>query len=118
MTEVDHRARQCTEEPRQPVSHVERAFLRAFEGVVVVLALTLDLRRQAVEASRTAVGASKKQVAHGARDASVSVVERVQRDQPQMREAGFYERGFARFRVRPRQEFHRLGGQRVGRRGW
>ncbi len=49
-----------TKKPRQPARNIERALLGAFEHGAVILALTLDLCRQAVEALRTAVGARQK----------------------------------------------------------
>ncbi|SIN83089.1 hypothetical protein SAMN05444168_0708 [Paraburkholderia phenazinium] len=45
-----HCAVERVEEPCEPGRHVARTFLRHFEDVVVVLALSLNLRRQAVEA--------------------------------------------------------------------
>ena len=81
-------APQRAQEPRQPAGDVERALLRPLQHVVVVLALALDLRGQAVEPLRAAIGARQEQIADGARDAAVAVVEGMQRDEPQVREAG------------------------------
>jgi len=47
-------------------------------------ALPLDLGRQAVKALRAAIGSGQKQVAHGAGDAAVSIIERMQRHKPEM----------------------------------
>ena len=103
-----------TEEPRQPAGDVERAFLRALQHVVVVLALALDLRRQAVEALRATIGAGQEQIAHGAGDAPVAVVEGVQRHEPEVRQPGLDEHRLAGFLIGPREEARRLGGQHLG----
>jgi hypothetical protein len=39
----------------------------------------------------TAIGAGEEQIAHGAGDASVSIIERMQREEPQMRQPGLEE---------------------------
>src|SRR6218665_1025303 len=105
-----HCAHQRAEEPRQPAGDIERALLYAFEHVVVVLALALDLRRQAVEALRTAVGSGEEQVAYGAGDATIAGVERVQCHEPEVCEACFHERRLAGFLARPRPEFITVDG--------
>jgi hypothetical protein len=58
-----HCAVERVEEPGEPGRHVERPFLRLFDDVVVVLALSLNLRRQALEAVRTSICACEQQVA-------------------------------------------------------
>jgi hypothetical protein len=70
------------EEPGEPIGDVERTFLGTFQDVVVRLALPLDLRRMAVEALRVAIGTVQQQVANGAGDAAIAVVEVVQGDEP------------------------------------
>lgn len=69
---------------KQPGRDVQRAGLRGFQLLVVVLALVLDLCAQAVKALAAAFGARQRHVAHRAADAAVAVVKRVQRDQPQV----------------------------------
>ena len=70
------------EEPGKPLGDIHRPLLGPLQDVVVGLALPLDLRRQAVEALRAAIGACQEQIADGASDTTVAVVERVQRDEP------------------------------------
>lgn len=50
-------------EPRQPRRDIEGAFLGPLKDVVIRLAVTLDLRRQAVEPLRVAIGTCEQQVA-------------------------------------------------------
>lgn len=57
------RAVERGEEPGEPGRYVECPFLRFFQHVVVVLALSLNLRGQAVEAVRASVRGRKQQVA-------------------------------------------------------
>jgi hypothetical protein len=47
---------QHLEEPHRPRCHVQAVFLRSLQDVEIRFALTLDLRRKAVEALRTVVG--------------------------------------------------------------
>jgi hypothetical protein len=77
-------AMERVEKPHQPLRHVHRALLRAFEDLVIRLALALDLRRETIEALRAAIGAREQQIADRPRDAAVTVVERMQGDEPQM----------------------------------
>ena len=77
------------EEPGEPLGDVQRPFLGLLKDVVVSLAFALDLRRQTVEALRAAVGACQQQITDGTGDTAIAIVERVQRDEPQMAEASF-----------------------------
>ena len=79
---------QAGEKPFQPRRHIEVALLRCFEHVVIGLALLADLRRHAVEALRAFFRTGQRHVGDRARDAAVAVVEGVDRDEPEMREAG------------------------------
>src|SRR6202795_3155517 len=83
---VVHRTMERVEEPGEPRGHIERSELRALQDVVVTAAFRLDLSRQAVETLRTAIGAGEQQVAYRPGDTAVAVVERMQRNEPQMRQ--------------------------------
>ncbi|MNT61840.1 hypothetical protein D3C72_1995100 [compost metagenome] len=78
-------AQQRIEKPRQPPGDVQRTLLRTLQDVIVGLALALDLRGQAVEPLGTAVRPGQQQVADGPGDAAIAVIERMQRDEPQVR---------------------------------
>ena len=98
---------------------VEIGLLRAFEHVVVRLALALDLRRQAVEALRAAFGARQRQVADGPRDTAVAIVEGV--EWSQTRDAPTRPIKPARYRlvaIEPVRETPSSGNQGCGRRGF
>jgi hypothetical protein len=58
-------AMQRIEEPGQPLGDIHRPLLGPLQSIVVGLALPLDLRRQAVEALRAAIGARQQRVAGG-----------------------------------------------------
>jgi len=68
---------QGVEKLGKPLGDIERRLLGALQDIVVGLALSLDLRGQTVEALRAAVGACQQQVADGACDTAVAVVERM-----------------------------------------
>src|SRR5690606_32720904 len=107
-------AMQGVEEPDEPLGDVHGPLLGALQDVVVGLALPLDLRREAVEALRTAVGARKPQVADGPGDTAIAVVERVQGHEPQMGKPRLDERWLTRVRIDPFEETTRLGLQTIG----
>ena len=112
-----HRAPKVIEKPREPRRDIERAFLRAFEDLVVLASFALDLRREAVEALRALVGAREQKIAERAGDAAVAVVERVDRDEPQMREPCLENRMIVVTLVDPRDQARHLGVEpRGGRR--
>lgn len=88
-------AAQAGKEPLQPRRDVERTLLGSLQDVVVGVALLPDLRGHAVEALRAVLRARELPVGNRAGDAAVAVLERVDRDEPQMRERR------AQHRVRP-----------------
>ena len=98
------------QEPREPFRDVERAALRPLQHVVIGVALALDLRRQAVEALRTAV-AREDQIPERTRNPAAAVVERMERDEPQMGEAGPDQQGFDRLGIEPREKARDLAGE-------
>ncbi len=107
---------QRVEEPGEPLCHIQRLLLGTFQNVVVGLAFPLDLRRQAVETLGAAICAGKKQIANGACDTAVAVVERVQGDEPQMGKPRLDQRRLVRCAVGPVKKASHLGFQPVGRR--
>ena len=102
------------EEPGQPLGDVQRPLLGPLQDVVVSLAFALDLRRQTVEALRAALGACQQQVADGPGDTAIAIVERVQRDEPQMAEPRFDQWWFVRWPVQPVEEAAGFGLQTLG----
>ncbi|CAM2154787.1 hypothetical protein PT2222_310052 [Paraburkholderia tropica] len=66
------------------------------------------MRRQTVEALRTAVRAREQQIADCARGTAVAVVERMQRDEPEMAESGLDQRRHLRGRVDPGEKARQL----------
>jgi len=82
-------AMERVEEPGKPLGDVHRLLLGALQDLVVGLAFSLDLRRQTVETLRAAIGARQEQIADGPCDTAIAVVERMQRDEPQMAEPRF-----------------------------
>ena len=78
------RARQAAEKPLHPRRDVHRALLRLFEDAVVVAPLLPDLRRHAVEPLRAALRSRQRHIGNRPRDPSVAVVERMDRDEPEM----------------------------------
>ncbi len=77
-------AMQRGEEPSEPLGDIQRLLLGALQDVVVGLALALDLRRKAVEALGATIRAGQEQVADGTRDAAISIIKRVQGNEPQV----------------------------------
>src|SRR5690606_13582762 len=92
-------AMQGVEEPGQPLGDVHGPLLGALQNIVVGLALPLDLRRQAVEALRAAVGARQQQITVGPGDTAVAVVERVQGPEPQTGKPRLADRRLTRDRT-------------------
>ncbi len=91
--------------------------MRPLQHVVIRVALALDLRRQAVEALRAAVGAREDQIPERTRNPAVAVVERMERDEPQMGKAGADQQGLGRCGIEPREKAPDLAGDaRGGRR--
>ena len=110
------RARKAGEEPDQPAGHVEPAFLRAFEHPVIVGSFLANLARHAVEALSRILRLRQRLIGDRARDAAVAVLERVDRHEPEMREARAQQAfGFAPA-VEPIQERLHLGVEPPGRR--
>jgi len=82
------RASEAAEEPFHPGRHVHRALLRALEDVVVVVPLASDLRGHAVEPLRAVLRSRQSEIGNCTREAAVAIVERMDCDEPEMREAG------------------------------
>ena len=75
---------QAVEEPRHPICDVDRATLGLFKLIVISPALLPDLTRHTIEALRTAFRPSKTYICDGAREAAVSIVERMNCHEPEM----------------------------------
>jgi len=75
-----------------------------FEHIVVGIALALDLRRLAVETLRAAIGTHQQQITDSTCDASVAVIKRMQRDEPQVAKPGLQQGGGIVTMVEPVQE--------------
>src|SRR5215469_725490 len=84
---IVERAIQALEEPGQPGGDNEIASLCRLEHLVVRLPLPADLRGHAVEALRAVLGTSELNIGDRAGDSSVAVIEGVDGDKPQMRDA-------------------------------
>lgn len=76
------------EEPAQPRRDFKITFLRRLQHTVIVLALLPDLCRHAVKSLRTLFRTRKLHIGDGAGDTAVTVLEGVDGDEPQMRNAG------------------------------
>jgi hypothetical protein len=91
-----------------PRGDVEPALLRALEQGVIVVAFVPDLPGHAVEALSGAFRAGESHVGDRARDATVAVVERMDRHDPQVRQTRDAQRiGVAGF-GEPREELPHL----------
>jgi len=64
-------------EPGEPFGDIERALLRAFERLIITIALTLNLGRHAVESLPGVFRLCQRHIGDRSRDASVPVIERV-----------------------------------------
>jgi len=72
----------------QPGGDIQRAFLARFEDAVIAGAVIEDARRHGVKADGLLFSLSQCQVSDGARKAAVAVIEGVQGDEPEVRNAG------------------------------
>ena len=87
----------CTARSRQPRNQCSATgsrpagLLGGFQLVVIVFALALNLGAEAVKALMRSFCPGQSHVAHGAAQAAVAVVKRVQGDQPQVGQPGFDE---------------------------
>src|SRR5438105_4040555 len=77
---------QAVQEPRDPKRDVQVAVLGGLQVVVVRLPLDSDLRGQTVEPARTTFRPRQGHVGYGSAYPAVSVLERVDRDEPQVRD--------------------------------
>ena len=109
---------QGVKEPEQPFGDVHRSLLRAFENLVIGLPLALNLARQAIETLRAAIGPRQQQIADGTCDTSVSVVEGVQGDKPEMSHSCLDQRRLFRCVVDPLEEPAHFSLQTSGWRGF
>ena len=82
-TIINHHAQHCN---HSPYGGVEIALLRGFQDVVVGVALQPDLRGHIVEAVRALFRTRERHVRDGARNAPVAVIERMDGDEPHMRQ--------------------------------
>src|ERR1700730_17261084 len=77
---------EAAQEPFHPGRYVEIALLRRFQYVVVGIAFEPDLSGHAVKALCALFRARERHISDSSRDASVAVLERMDGDEPQMRE--------------------------------
>src|SRR5712691_5667486 len=74
--------------PYEPRCHIQAVALRALQDGIVRIATIHDLRREAEQALRPLLVLAERHVGDHAREAPVAILEWVQRDEPEMREAG------------------------------
>src|SRR6266702_6891799 len=86
------RAAETSKKPFQPRGDVEIALLRRFQNIVVGVALLPNLRGHAVETLRAFFRMRELLIGNGTRNAAIPVFERVDGDEPQMRNAGLEHR--------------------------
>ena len=79
---------QRCEEPLQPGSDFQHALLAGFQDAVIADAVVEDARRHGVKTDGLLFALSQCQVGDGARKATVAVIEGVQGDEPEVRNAG------------------------------
>ena len=85
-TVTDYKPSRSALQPFQPYGGVEIALPRGFQDVVVGVALQPDLRGHTVEALRALLRARERHVRDGARNAPVAVFERMDGEEPHMRQ--------------------------------
>src|SRR5438067_5773909 len=74
--------------PYEPRRHIQAVALRALQDRIVRIATIHDLRRETEQALRPLLVLAEGHVGDRACEAPVAILERVQRDEPEMREAG------------------------------
>lgn len=79
---------QRREEPLQPCGDIQRALLARFQDAVIASAVIEDARRHGVKADGLLFALSQCQVGDGAGKATVAIIEGVQGDEPEVRNAG------------------------------
>ncbi|MNL08323.1 hypothetical protein D3C87_1290400 [compost metagenome] len=65
---------------------VQSGFLAAFEYAVIARPIVEDARGHGVKANRLSLALSQRKIGDGARQASVAIIEGVQRNEPEMRD--------------------------------
>ncbi|MNN60706.1 hypothetical protein D3C81_1759030 [compost metagenome] len=79
---------QRCEEPLQPGGDIQRALLAGLQDAVIAGAVVEDARRHGVKADGLLFALSQCQVGDGARKATVAIIEGVQGNEPEVRNAG------------------------------
>ena len=106
------------QEPAQPGRDIECALLRGFELLVVFVTARHDRGTERVEANRRLFGLRQGAIGDRAGDTAIAVVERMQRDQPEVGDACSQDRiEPARRGVEPVDEALQFGLQAIARRG-
>jgi hypothetical protein len=106
---ADKGAIQTLQKPSEPFGDVEVALLCSLQRLVIGLPLDADLRRHAVEAPRRCLRAGQRHIGNGACDASVSIFERVDRDEPEVSQGSEDHRIDAAARIEPIEKAEHFG---------
>ena len=77
---------EARDEPRQPLGDVQCPSLRRLQRPVITRSLPPDLRRYAIESPARSFHLRQSQIGDGAGDPAVAVIERVDGDEPQVRD--------------------------------
>ncbi|MNR29969.1 hypothetical protein D3C85_1473910 [compost metagenome] len=76
------------QEPQQPVGNVWCGFLAVFQYPVITCAVVEDAGGHGIKADGLVLTLSQCQISDGTGQAAVAIVEWVERDKPEVRDAG------------------------------